>query len=118
MVVMLSSNTLKRAGWSGATCFILYPRDTAVNHQSICPRLQKREIDETRSCDMLTNMKVHGKNILYFPAPTFLKLPRHPFNTTQGAQPTPSHGLLTTSERWQVTEVGADAKSAHVTSKL
>lgn len=93
-------------------------------------------------------MKVHGKNILYFPVPDISQAPKtgglngipflapwanrlgemafwangkqYPFNTTLGnvRSPIPSHGLLTTSERWQVTEVGADSKSAHVTSKL
>ena len=93
-------------------------------------------------------MKVHGKNILYFPVPDISQAPKtgglngipflapwanrlgemafwangkqYPFNTTLGnvRSPIPSHGLLTASEHWQVTEVGADANSAHVTSKL
>ena len=93
-------------------------------------------------------MKVHGKNILYFPTPDISQAPKtgglngipflapwanrlgemafwangkqYPFNTTLGnvRSPIPSHGLLTTSEHWQVTEIGADGNSAHVTSKL
>ena len=94
-------------------------------------------------------MKVHGKNILYFPAPDISQVQKtlgglngipflapwanrlgemgfwangkqYPFNPTLGnvRSPIPSHGLLTASALWRVTEVGADAKSAHVTSKL
>ena len=91
-------------------------------------------------------MKVHGKNILYFPTPDISQAPKtgglngipflapwanrlgemafwangkqYPFNTTLGnvRSPIPSHGLLITSEHWQVTEIGADGNSAHVTS--
>ena len=34
------------------------------------------------------------------------------------ASPLPIHGLLVTSPLWQVTEVGADARGAHLTSRL
>jgi len=93
-------------------------------------------------------MKVHGKNILYFPMPDISqaqKTPglngipflapwanrlsepafwangkKYPFNMTLGnvRAPVPIHGLLTASAFWHVTEAAADSKSAHVTSKL
>jgi aldose 1-epimerase len=93
-------------------------------------------------------MKVHGKNILYFPisdvsqaqerpglngipflAPWANRLgeqafwangKKYPFNPTLGnvRGPIPIHGLLAASPFWHVTEVAADSQSAHVTSKL
>ena len=93
-------------------------------------------------------MKVHGKNILYFPVsdisqaqktPGLNGIPflapwanrlgeqafwangkKYPFNMTLGnvRGPIPIHGLLGASGLWQVTEVAADAQSARVTSKL
>ena len=94
-------------------------------------------------------MKVHGKNILYFPISDVSQVQKAPgglngipflapwanrlgemgfwangkqyqFNTSLGnvRGPIPIHGLLTASALWQVTEVAADTKSAHVTSKL
>jgi aldose 1-epimerase len=93
-------------------------------------------------------MKVHGKNILYFPfsdAGEFQKRPRlcgipflapwadllsepafwangkrYAFNLDLGnvRGNMPIHGLLVTSPLWRVTEVAADARSAHVTSRL
>jgi aldose 1-epimerase len=93
-------------------------------------------------------MKVHGKNILYFPIPDLSqaqKAPglngipflapwsnrlgeqafwangkKYPFNMTLGnvRGPIPIHGLLSSSGFWHVTDVAADAQSAHVTSKL
>jgi aldose 1-epimerase len=93
-------------------------------------------------------MKVHGKNILYFPSTDvadFQKRPRlcgvpflapwadllseqafwandkkYRFNMGLGnvRGEMPSHGLLTTSPLWEVTEVAVDAQSAHVTSRL
>ena len=93
-------------------------------------------------------MKVHGKNILYFPfadAGEFHKRPRlcgipflapwadllseqafwangkrYAFNMELGnvRGNMPSHGLLVASPLWRVTEVAADARSAHVTSRL
>jgi aldose 1-epimerase len=93
-------------------------------------------------------MKVHGKNILYFPAADvgeFQKKPRlsgipllapwadllneqafwangkrYQFNMTLGnvRGERPIHGLLVNSPLWRVTEVAADARSAHVTSRL
>lgn len=93
-------------------------------------------------------MKVHGKNVLYFPqadAAEFQARPRlsgipflapwadllsesgfwangkhYTFNMGLGnvRGEMPSHGLLVTSPYWKVTEAAADARSAHVTSKL
>ena len=93
-------------------------------------------------------MKVHGKNILYFPisdlsqvqkTPGLNGIPflapwanrlgeqafwangkKYPFNMTLGnvRGPIPIHGLLSSSGFWHVAEAAADALSAHVTSKL
>ena len=93
-------------------------------------------------------MKVHGKNILYFPhadVGEFQARPRlsgipflapwadllneqafwatnknYTFNMGLGnvRGTMPIHGLLTKSPLWRVTEVAADARSAHVTSRL
>src|SRR6266446_10159994 len=93
-------------------------------------------------------MKVHGKNILYFPfadAGEFQKRPimcgipflapwadllnepgfwangkYYKFNMELGnvRGNMPIHGLLVSSPLWKVTEVAADARSAHVTSRL
>ena len=93
-------------------------------------------------------MNVHGKNILYFPSADvgeYLERPRlsgipflapwadllneqafwangkrYPFNMTLGNVhgERPIHGLLVNSPLWRVTEVAADARSAHVTSRL
>lgn len=93
-------------------------------------------------------MKVHGKNILYFPfadVGEFQKRPRlcgipflapwadllseqafwangkkYVFNMELGnvRGAMPSHGLLVTSPLWKVTRVAADARSAYVTSRL
>ena len=93
-------------------------------------------------------MKVHGKNILYFPfadVGEFQKRPRlcgipflapwadlmseqafwangkkYTFNMELGnvRGNMPSHGLLVTSPLWKVTRVAADARSAYVTSRL
>ena len=93
-------------------------------------------------------MKVHGKNILYFPfadVGDFQKRPRlsgipflapwadllnepafwangkkYVFNMELGnvRGNMPSHGFLVTSPLWKVTQVAADARSAHVTSRL
>jgi aldose 1-epimerase len=93
-------------------------------------------------------MKVHGKNILYFPfadVGEFQKRPRlcgipflapwadllseqafwangkrYAFNMGLGnvRGNMPSHGLLVTSPLWKVTRVAADARSAYVTSRL
>jgi len=97
-----------------------------------------------RACEM----KVHGKNILYFAStdvgdfkerprlsgipflapwadllnePGFFANGKHyKFNMELGnvRGNMPIHGLLVTSPYWHVTEVAADAKSAHVTSRL
>jgi len=93
-------------------------------------------------------MKVHGQNILYFPNPDLAEFQKKPglnaipflapwanrlneqafwangrkyqFNASLGnVNPgLPIHGLLASSAYWHVTDVGADAKSAHVTSRL
>ena len=93
-------------------------------------------------------MKVHGKNILYFPyddLSEFVKNPklagipflapwadlldeqafwanskRYGFNMSLGnvRGVMPGHGLLTQSPLWEVTEVAADSQSAHLTSRL
>lgn len=96
----------------------------------------------------VTEMKVHGKNILYFPVSSLADLQKTPalngipflapwgnrldaesfwandkkytFNMTLGnvRGPIPIHGLLTRSDLWEVVEAVADRKSAHVTSRL
>ncbi len=87
------------------------------------------------------HMKVHGKNILYHP-PDLSELggvpflapwadlldeqafwangKRYAFNMGLGnvRGERPIHGLLTHSPLWLVTEVGADERSAHVSSRL
>lgn len=98
--------------------------------------------------NMAYQMKVHGKDILYFPSDDlseYVKSPklggvpflapwadlldeqafwangkRYGFNMTLGNVhgERPIHGLLTASPLWQVTEVAADARSAHVSSRL
>jgi aldose 1-epimerase len=95
-----------------------------------------------------TEMKVHGKNILYFASTDvgdFKQRPRlsgipflapwadllneqgfwangkhYHFNMDLGnvRGAMPSHGLLVTSPYWHVTEVASDGQSAHVTSRL
>ena len=111
------------------------PRDVVV---SIVPSIGNR------ACEM----KVHGKNILYFPhadagefqaRPRLSGIPflapwadllnepafwangrRYAFNMGLGnvRGNMPSHGLLATSPLWSVTEVAADERSARVTSRL
>jgi aldose 1-epimerase len=93
-------------------------------------------------------MKVHGKNILYFPYADVAELQKRPrlcgipflapwadllnepdfwangkkylFNMELGnvRGNMPIHGLLTNSPLWRVTEAAADARSAHVSSRL
>ena len=93
-------------------------------------------------------MKVHGNNILYYPAGDLLEHLKNPslggvpflapwadlldeqacwangkrygFNMSLGnvRGQRPIHGLLTHSPFWQVMEVVADAHSAHVISRL
>ena len=93
-------------------------------------------------------MKVHGKNILYFPfsdvgefqkSPEMCGIPflapwgnrldqqgfwandkKYIFNTALDniRGPLPIHGMLRTSPLWEVMEVAADARSAHATSRL
>jgi aldose 1-epimerase len=96
----------------------------------------------------VSEMKVHGKNILYFPVTDLAQFQQKPdlngvpflapwanrldaqsfwangkkymFNMTLGnvSGAIPIHGLLTASNLWEITEVAADRKSAHVTSRL
>ena len=96
----------------------------------------------------VSEMKVHGKNILYFPSTDlaeFQKMPvlsgvpflapwanrlnrrsfwangkKYTFNMTLGnvRGPVPIHGLLANSNLWEVIDVGADKTSAHATSRL
>jgi aldose 1-epimerase len=93
-------------------------------------------------------MKVHGRNILYFPDADIAEFAERPrlcgipflapwadilnepafwangrkyvFNMGLGnvRGERPSHGLLTNSPLWRVTEAAADADAAHVTSRL
>jgi aldose 1-epimerase len=80
-------------------------------------------------------MKVHGKNILYYPGGIPFLAPwadlldepafwangkKYPFNMSLGnvRGDRPMHGLLINSPLWNVTEVAADAQSAHVSSRL
>ena len=95
-----------------------------------------------------SEMLVHGKDILYFPVSDLAELQKKPnlsgvpflapwanrlseqsfwangkkytFNMGLGnvRGPVPIHGLLANSALWEVTEVAADRKSAHVTSRL
>jgi len=96
----------------------------------------------------VSEMKVHGENILYFPATDLAQYAQKPelsgvpflapwanrlseeafwasgekytFNMTLGnvRGPVPIHGLLFNSNYWEVTEVDANRKSAHVTARL
>jgi aldose 1-epimerase len=96
----------------------------------------------------VSEMKVHGKNILFFQSGNFAELQKepnlsgipflapwanrlneesfwangkkYPFNMTLGnvRGPIPIHGLLMNSDLWEVVEVAAGPKSAHVTSRL
>jgi aldose 1-epimerase len=93
-------------------------------------------------------MNVHGKNILYFPVSSLAEFQKKPglsgipflapwanrlseesfwangkkysFNMTMGnvRGPIPIHGFLANSDLWEVREVAADRKSAHMTSRL
>jgi aldose 1-epimerase len=86
-----------------------------------------------------SEMKVHGKNILSGASPKLGGIPflapwadllnqpgfwangkYYKFNMELGnvRGNMPIHGLLVSSPLWKVTEVAADAKSAHVTSRL
>src|ERR1700692_2661262 len=95
-----------------------------------------------------SEMKVHGKNILYFPVSDLAQFQKSPeLNGIPFLAPwanrlnepafwangkkyllnlglgnvrgaLPIHGLLSNSGLWQVTEAAADSKSAHVTSRL
>lgn len=98
--------------------------------------------------NQVSEMKVHGKNILYFPATDLAEFQKNPvlsgipflapwanrlneeafwangkkytFNMTLGnvRGPIPIHGLLASSDLWEVRDVAADRKSAHATSRL
>jgi aldose 1-epimerase len=96
----------------------------------------------------VSEMKVHGKNILYFPSSDLAEFQKNPalsgvpflapwanrlsetsfwangkqytFNMALGnvRGPIPIHGLLQNSNLWEVVEAAADGQSAHVTSRL
>ncbi len=96
----------------------------------------------------VSEMKVHGKNILYFPSTNLAELRKssdlngvpflapwanrldddsfwangrkYTFNMALGnvQGPIPVHGLLANSGLWEVVELAADHSSAHVTSRL
>ena len=96
----------------------------------------------------VSEMKVHGQNILYFPVTDLAELKKMPglngvpflapwanrlseesfwangkqftFNMKLGnvRGPVPIHGLLANSDLWEVTNLAADRKSARVTSRL
>jgi aldose 1-epimerase len=118
---------------------IIHLFDTAAGVEvSILPAIGNRAYE----------MKVHGKNILYFPVSDISQVEKtpglngipflapwanrlgetafwangrqFPFNLTLGnvRGPIPIHGLLSSSRYWHVTEAAADSQSAHVTSKL
>ena len=93
-------------------------------------------------------MNVHGKNILYLPSTDLAEVQKRPalggvpflapwanrlneqafwangkkytFNMALGnvRGPIPIHGLLLTSDHWEILDVSSDQKSAHVTSRL
>jgi aldose 1-epimerase len=123
---------------------VVHLRDTALGVDvSIVPTVGNRAYE----------LKMHGKNLLYFPSPDLaaFKNSRRPglngipflapwanrisgggfwadgkrylFNSDLGSVHVGSdgiaiHGMLTSSPLWEVTEVKADRKSAHVTSRL
>jgi aldose 1-epimerase len=96
----------------------------------------------------VSEMKVHGANILFFQSGSLAELQKkpnlsgipflapwanrlneesfwangkqYPFNMTLGnvRGPIPIHGLLMNSDLWEVVEVAAGPKSAHITSRL
>jgi len=96
----------------------------------------------------ISEMKVHGQNILYFPSNDLAEYRKKPdlsgvpflapwanrlgddsfwangkhytFNMALGnvRGAVPLHGLLLNSDLWEVTSVAADRQSAHVTSRL
>src|SRR5436309_985448 len=124
-----------------------YTAERTMDHGVLIVRL----IDEAQGVEVSIvpsignrayEMKVHGKNILYFPSTGIDDFQRRPrlcgvpflapwadllseqafwandkkyrFNMGLGnvRGEMPSHGLLVTSPLWQVTEVAADAQSA------
>src|SRR2546423_3586771 len=137
----------------GVNCLQNYSAEQTIDHGVPIVRLT----DEAHGVEVSIipsignrayEMKVNGKNILYFPSADigeFQKRPRlcgipflapwadllnepafwangkkYQFNMGLGnvRGNMPIHGLLTTSPLWQVTEVAADARSAHVSSRL
>jgi aldose 1-epimerase len=96
----------------------------------------------------VSEMKVHGQNILYFPSNDLAEFQKKPelsgvpflapwanrlgddsfwangkhytFNMTLGnvRGAVPIHGLLQNSDLWEVTNIAADRQAAHVTSRL
>jgi aldose 1-epimerase len=129
--------TARRTSEQGVTVIRLADRAKGVE-VAVLPSIGNR----------VNEMKVHGKNILYFPWSDLAELQRTPdlsgipflapwanrlneesfwangkkytFNMALGnvRGPIPIHGLLTSSNLWEVTKLAADRKSAHVTSRL
>ncbi len=141
-----------------ARAAITYTAEKTTDHGVEIVRLT----DKTRGVEVLImpsvgnrayELKVHGKNLLYFPLPdaaalqngkppSFSGIPfmapwanrlagggfwasgqRFRFNSDLGTVRVNSsgiamHGMLTASPLWEVTDVGADSRSAHVTSRL
>jgi aldose 1-epimerase len=137
-VMSLAQNyTARRTSEQGVTVIRLADAAKGVE-VSVLPSIGNR----------VSEMKVHGKNILYFPSTDLAELQKKPdlsgvpflapwanrlneesfwadgkkytFNMTLGnvRGPVPIHGLLANSDLWEVMEVVADRKSAHVTSRL
>ena len=150
-------------------CFVLlllpFPAIAAANYTAA--KTTDRGVDVVRLADAARGvevsivpsvgnrayeMKVHGKNVLYFPGDVgafksgggrglngipflgpwanrmaggsfWANGKKYTFNSDLGTVRVNQngiaiHGMLTNSALWQVTEVAADARSAHVTSKL
>ncbi len=137
--IMLSAKNYKAERLTDHGAEIVRLTDTSHGVEvSILPSIGNRAYE----------MKVHGKNILYFPSADvgeYQQRPRlsgipflapwadllsEPGFWANGKHYTfdmdlgnvhgkmPSHGLLVDSPLWKVTEVAADSHSAHVTSKL
>ena len=136
--VLLAENySARRVLVDGVTTIQLADRANGVE-MTVLPSVGNR----------VSGMKVHGQNILYFPSTNLAELKKLPglngvpllapwanrigeeafwvngkkytFNMALGnvRGPVPIHGLLAASDLWEVISVGADRKSAQVTSKL
>jgi len=107
--------------------------DNGISIVRLSDAAQGVEVSLGPSMTNSSEMKIHGKNILTngipFLAPWANRLgemefwangKQYLFNPNLGnvRGPIPIHGLITNSSLWRITEVAADAKSAHVTRKL